>query len=411
MSGTRWILLVVATALLSAAGSYWFAYQRADHSMAKAASAARKPLYWYDPMVPDQRFDQAGKSPFMDMQLVAKYADETIGNSAASAIKIDAGVMQNLGIRMATVQRSVLAQSTTTTGNIVFNQRDVAVVQSRTNGFVERVYQRAPGDVIAKGAALVDLLVPEWAGAQAEYLALLKTDDKDLISAARQRLLLLGMSTELIADIEAKQQPQISMTIRTPIAGVIDTLEVRAGMSVSAGVTLAKIIGLGTVWLEAQLPEAQSGLVSIGRSVTATLAAYPAETFTGKVIAMLPEASVENRTVRVRAELQNPQQRLRPGSFAQVRLDSGEQQPVLFVPSEAIIRSGTRNVVIVANSDHHFKPVEVQLGAESNDKTVIVSGLEEGQQVVASGQFLIDSEASLQGVLARMNGPHEWKLP
>jgi Cu(I)/Ag(I) efflux system membrane fusion protein len=267
------------------------------------------------------------------------------------------------------------------------------------------VYGRAPADVLRRGAPLVDLLVPEWAGAQAEFLAVERSGDRDLIEAARQRLLLLGMPAELIARIEASHQQQATVTISTPIAGAIESLDVREGMTVSAGATLAKINGLETVWLEAAIPESQSGLVTLGQSVEAQLAAYSGETLKGRVIAILPETSVETRTTRVRVELPNPNLRLRPGMFAQLRLHAGDDTARLWVPSEAIIRTGTRNLVIVAADSNRFEPTEVQIGPEAGGKTVILSGLREGQNVVASGQFLIDSEASLRGVLARLNSP------
>lgn len=404
-SQTKVVLLVAVVAVLSAGTGYWMA-KRSDHSMAvtpaATANSNHKVLYWYDPMVPNQHFDKPGKSPFMDMQLVAKYADDNASAASQAGIRIDPSVAQNLGLRMAAVQRGVIGQSITAAGSIGFNQRDVAIVQARTNGFVVRVYQRAPGDSVSKNTPLVDLLVPEWAGAQAEFLALLKGNDTQLIDAARQRLLLLGMSAELIAAVEKNRQPQATITIGTPIAGVIDSLEVREGMTISAGATLAKVNGLDTVWLEAQIPEAQSGLISVGKSVNATLTAFPGEGFSGKVIAILPEANAATRTVRVRVELKNSQQRLRPGLFAQVRVENGASEPVLFVPSEAVIRTGTRNVVIVATDLTHFEPVEIQVGSESDGKMIVLAGLQEGQKVVASGQFLIDSEASLQGVLARL---------
>jgi Cu(I)/Ag(I) efflux system membrane fusion protein len=407
-----WIGLIIAVAVLSAAGGYWFARHGggpADltHSATQSSSAAvgssdRPALYWYDPMVPNQHFDKPGKSPFMDMQLVPKYADK---GGASGGVQISPNIVQNLGLRIAPVELGRFSQPIEAVGNIVFNQRNVAIVQSRTNGFVSRVYGRAPADVLRRGAPLVDLLVPEWAGAQAEFLALLRSGDRDLIEAARQRLLLLGMSAELITRIEASQKQQATITITAPIAGAIESLDVREGMTVSAGATLARINGLQTVWLEAAIPESQSGLVAPGQTVEAQLAAYSGETLKGRVIAILPETSVETRTTRVRVELPNPNLRLRPGMFAQLRLHAGDGTPRLWVPSEAIIRTGTRNLVVVAADSNRFEPTEVQIGPEAGGKTVILSGLKEGQNVVASGQFLIDSEASLRGVLARFNSP------
>lgn len=404
-----WVGMIVIVAVLSAAGGYWVARhgggadvmpETAGKSPAGARDSGRQVLYWYDPMVPNQHFDKPGKSPFMDMQLLPKYADESTGSAG---VQISPNIVQNLGLRVAPVESGRFSQPLQAVGNVGFNQRNVAIVQSRTNGFVSRVYDRAPADVLRRGAPLVDLLVPEWAGAQTEFLALLRSDDRGLIEAARQRLLLLGMPADLIARIESSQKQQSTITIVAPIGGAIESLEVREGMTVSAGATLAKINGLETVWLEAAVPEAQSELLAVGQSVEAQLAAYSGETVQGRVIAILPETSVETRTTRVRVELPNPNLRLRPGMFAQLRLHVGDDTPRLWVPSEAIIRTGTRNLVISAEEGNRFEPTEVQTGTEAGGKTVILSGLKEGQNVVASGQFLIDSEASLRGVLARLN--------
>ncbi|MBI3144665.1 MAG: efflux RND transporter periplasmic adaptor subunit [Pseudogulbenkiania sp.] len=400
------IALVVAVALAGGAGGYWLAQsglagmaKSSDKPAAGATKDDRKVLYWYDPMVPNQHFDRPGKSPFMDMQLVPKYAEE---GGEAAGVKIDPGVAQNLGIRLATVESKTLTEPVDAVANVGFNEREVAVVQARSNGFVQRVYARAPGDVVPQGAPLADLLVPEWAGAQQEYLAMLKTGDKALASAARERLRLTGMPESLISRVEQTGTLHSVVTIFTPIGGVIQELGVRSGMTVSMGMTLAKINGLGTVWLEAAIPEAQASRARTGQPLVAHLAAYPGEEFKGKVIAVLPQTNTDSRTLRVRIELPNRDGRLKPGMFAQVRLEAGTGKPAILVPSEAIIRTGTRTVVLLAADGGHFQPVEVQIGQESGGKTVVLKGLEAGQKVVASGQFLIDSEASLKGVLARM---------
>lgn len=416
MSASRRGLIVIAlgavlVAAISAVAGYRFALSRNHSSNSPATTAAgnRLPLYWYDPMRPDQHFDKPGKSPYMDMQLVPRYADEG-GNSAAEGITIDPSISQNLGIRFARVERGALPHTLDAVGAVEFNQRDIAIVQARSNGFVTRVYARAPGDVITRGAPIVDLLVPEWAGAQIEFLALLKSGDQDLIGAARQRLVLLGMPSELIAGVESARAPHTTLTVRSPLAGMLETLEARQGMTVSTGATLAKINGLATVWIEAAIPEAQGALAQLGKRVEVRLTAYEGQRFTGKVIGVLPRANADTHTVRVRVELANPDGRLRSGMFAQVKLDTGDSAPVLYVDSEALIRTGTRTVVIVAGEHGQFIPTEVQTGAEANDKTVVMKGLTQGQTVVASGQFLIDSEASLKGVLARLaggNSPHD----
>ena len=367
-----------------------------DMSASKTGEA-KKPLYWYDPMFPQQRFDAPGKSPFMDMQLVPKYAAEN-SQAGAPGVNIDATTSQNLGMRLANVTRGTVGSDIAASGVLAFNERDVAIVQAKRAGFVERVFARAPGDVIAVGAPLVNVLVPEWAGAQQEFLALLTLGDPALINAGRTRLRLSGMPEALIRHVEQRRQPQAVGTITAPTGGVIQSLDVRAGMTLSPGQTLARINGLGTVWLDVAVPEAQIGSVRIGQQVNALLPAYPGESFAGKVSAILPEASLATRSVRVRVELPNRGARLKPGLTAQVRIAAGDAQSVLRVPSEALIRTGKRTLVMVAEKAGRYRPVEVRTGAESGEFTAITDGLQEGQQVVVSGQFLLDSEASLTGI-------------
>jgi Cu(I)/Ag(I) efflux system membrane fusion protein len=399
-------MLAVALAAFGAVAGYWLASRHTPpHDMNPSggeAAEGRKVLYWYDPMAPGQRFDKPGKSPYMDMELVAKYADEDVGGDGGGAsVRIDPGVSQNLGLRLAKVERGALPASVEAVGMVSWNDRQVAIVQTRSAGFVEHVYARAPGDVIARGAPLVDLLVPEWSGAQTEFLAMLDTGDASLIQAARERMRLLGMSATLIARIEATRRVYPVITISAPIGGVIQTLDVRAGMSLGAGMSLARINGFDPVWLEAAIPEAQAGRVAPGNRVSASLSAYPGQRLTGKVIAVLPEANAESRTLRVRVELPNADGRLKAGMFAQISLAMTADAPVLQVPSEAVIRTGTRDVLLLALEGGRFQPVEVRLGSEANGKVAVLDGVSEGQSIVASGQFLIDSEASLKSVLAR----------
>jgi membrane fusion protein, copper/silver efflux system len=400
MRNTTVAFLAFGIAVIAAAGGYGIANLRmpAAPAMTAPEKDGRQVLYWYDPMVPTQRFDEAGKSPFMNMQLVPKYADEA---TAESGVRIDPSLTQSLGIRLAVVQRGTLNEAVNVTGVISFNERDIAIVQTRSAGFVERTYSTAPGDVVSAGAPLADLYISEWAGAQTEFLALVRTGETELIEAARQRLRNLGMTPGLIADAERSGVARPIITITTPIAGVIQTLSVRPGMTVAAGMTLAEVNGLSTVWLNASVPEAQAGLVRIGQTASAQLTAYPGETFTGRVAAILPEAQIESRTLKVRIELPNSGARLRPGMFATVSLSSIEPRAALLVASEAVIRTGRRNLVMVASEDGRYQPAEVQLGREAQGQVEILSGLNEGEKVVASGQFLIDSEASLAGLEPR----------
>ncbi len=377
---------------------------------AEPAAGQRRVLYWYDPMVPNERYPGPGKSS-MNMDTIPKYADEA---GAANGVRIDPSLTQNLGVRFATARSGMLEGDLRATAVIDFNQRDVALVQSRADGFVQRVYGRAPGDVIAAGAPLVDLLIPSWGGAQTEYLAVRRTGDASLIQAARQRLVLLGMSESLIGAVERSGRPRNTITLSSPIGGVIKTLGVRAGMSVSQGMTLAEINDLSTVWLNAAVPEALPGRLRVGQSVEVTLAAFPGERFTGRLTALLPEVVGDSRTVTGRIEMVNRGGRLRPGMFGQIVFGGGGTR-ALIVPTEAVIRTGQRDIVMLALPEGHFQPAEVRIGREASGQTEILAGLRNGERIVASGQFLIDSEASLSGVAARpigeVAGPAATSMP
>ena len=370
----------------------------AAQTAGSGSSAGRKILYWYDPMVPNERYPGPGKSS-MNMDLIPKYADD--GGGGAPGVRIDPALTQNLGVRLATVERGALEQSLQATGVVEFNERDVAMVQPRAAGFVERTYRRAPGDLVRAGAPLADVYVPEWAAAQTEFLALRRTGERSLIEAGRQRLRLTGMPPALISQVERTGRARPVTTITTPIAGVIQTLNVRPGMTVSQGQTLAEVNGLGTVWLNVAIPEAQAGQVRVGQAASASFAAYPGETFTGRVTTILPQAQAETRTLEARVELPNPGGRVRPGMFATVQLFERAQRPTLLVPAEAVIRTGRREIVMLALPNGRFRPAQVRIGRESGGRIEILAGLQEGERVVASGQFLIDAEASLADVQAR----------
>lgn len=392
---------VVLIALGAAGAMLWTQtrHQATNTPDPKAAPAdQRRVLYWYDPMVPAQRFDKPGKSPFMDMELVPKYADES---GDTTSVSIDPGVSQNLGMRLAPVTRTDISETIHATGVVRYNERDIAIVQARSGGYVERVARLAPGDVVKAGALIAELLVPQWAATQQEYLALKATGDAELAAAAEVRMRLAGMPERLIREVKASGQVKDRIAITAPIGGELQSLEVRPGMTLSAGQTLARINGIASVWLDVAVPQAQAGQVRTGQAAEARFAAFPGETVSGRVIAVLPGVDPVARALTVRIELPNRDGRIRPGLSAEVQI-AGATALALTVPSEAVIRSGRRALVMVAEDKGRYRPVEVTLGRQANDRTEVLTGLVEGQQVVASGQFLIDSEASLQGVLDRV---------
>ena len=401
--------LVLAGFVLVAAAAgiagYWYGSLRVSPPEATPASrdsSDRKILYWYDPMEPQQHFDKPGKSPFMDMDLVPKYADE---GSGSGGVSIDPRVAQNLGVRTAEAARGRIENRVEAVGSVVWNERAVFVVQARSGGFVEKLHARAPLDAVAKGQPLVELLVPDWAAAQEEYL-LLRGAGKDagLAEAARNRLRLLGMSEEQIGLLEKTGRAQTHITLHAPIAGVIAELGVREGMTVAPGTMLFRLVDLATVWVNAEVPEAQGSWLKPGTAVEARVPSLPDQVFRGRVGAILPEVNAATRTLRARVELANPGARLKPGMFASLAFAGSAGGEELLVPSEAVIRTGARSVVIVAEGEGRFRQQEVDLGLESGGRSEIRKGLAAGEKVVVSGQFLIDSEASLRASGARMEG-------
>lgn len=401
-SAVRWIAALLAIAIVAGGGGYWLGQRghSADPSEAKAPDG-RKILYWYDPMVPQERYDNPESLSSMGMKTIPKYADEA--PETGPGITIDSAAAQNLGMRIVTPEMGILPSDLAVTGTLDFNLRDIAIVQARSGGFVNRVYARAPGDVITAGAPIADLLVSDWAGAQTEYLAVRQLGKPDLTAAARRRLKLLGMSDALIAEVERTGRTHDVVTIRSPKAGVIQSLDVRSGMTLPAGASLAQVGGIATIWLNAAIPEAQAQTVRVGLGASVTLSAFPGETFVGKVTAILPTAQADSRTLTARIELVNRRGQLRPGMFAKVTFVQ-DGQPRLLVPSEAIIRTGTRTLVMLALPEGRYRPAEVRIGREGGGKSEVLAGLAPNEQVVASAQFLLDSEASLAGVVARPVG-------
>ena len=364
------------------------------------AATGRKVLYWHDPMVPGQKFDKPGKSPFMDMDLVPVYAE---AGADEGNVAISARMQQNLGVRTAEVTRSALAATVEAVGTVAYNERDVAVVQARNGGFIERLFVRAPLDPVRQGQPLAELYVPDWVAAQEEYLSVARMSGGDaLVDGARQRMRLAGMTDAQIKSVATSGKVQARFTLTAPIGGVVAELGARDGMTVAPGTPLFRINGLSTVWVNAEVPESLAAQVRPGSAVEARAPALAGTTFKGKVTAILPEVNPATRTRKVRVELANPAGALVPGMFANVTFKPVARTEILQVPSEAVITTGKRNVVIVALGEGKFAPTDVEIGMESNGQTEIRKGLAAGQQVVISGQFLIDSEASLKGVASRM---------
>ena len=367
----------------------------------------KKILYYHDPMMPGQKFDKPAKSPFMDMMLVPVYADND--SDDASKVTVSPRLQQSLGVRSAVVVLGSLSPQISAVGSIAWNERDQALVQARATGFVERLWVRATLDRVAKGQALAELYLPEWSAAQEEFLALRRMPGSGLallVDGARQRMRQIGIDEALIARLESSGRAEPRITLVAPLAGVLTELQAREGMTVMAGTTLFRIHGTATVWAHAEVPESQVAGLRPGASVQATSPALPGTRIDGRLQALLPEVNAGSRTQKARLELSNPEGRLVQGMFVQMQFTDRHAGQVLLVPTEAILQTGRRTVVLLAEEQGRFRPVEVEIGLENAGQTEIRRGLQAGQRVVVSSQFLIDSEASLKGVEARLNaGP------
>lgn len=363
---------------------------------APTGTAARKVLYWHDPMQPNQHFDKPGKSPFMDMQLVPVYADE----AASNGIKINADLQQNLGIRYATVRRQAVSESFEAVGSTQFDESQADVVQSRVTGYIDRLYASAPMQRVKQGAPIASLYVPDWLPPQEEYLALKRSHmDDGMLAAARARMRALSIPDGLISALDRTGTVQTHVVLPAPRAGVLTELNVRNGAMVTPGQTLAKVAGLAKLWVIVDIPEAMAARVQPGMTIDATLATDASQHITGRIREILPGINPNSRTLAARLELDNADGKLTPGMWLRVRIVGQAVAPRLLVPSKAIIATGKRTVVIVQNGDGRLQPVNVTVGGDFGNDTEILSGLSDGQRVVASGQFLIDSEASLKSVL------------
>lgn len=402
MSQRLWIAIAAGALCIGLLGGYFLADRSNDEPHAQSgAQQERKVLYWHDPMVPGTKFDKPGKSPFMDMQLVPVYADE----EGSAAVQIDSTLVQNLGIRLGKVEKHAIEQRVRAVGNVVVDERRIQVVQTRVPGTVTRLHVRSPLVPVKRGQLLAEVVSPEWVAAQQEYLALLdarSASAQPIREAARGRLEVLGVPEATIRAIESTRKVNATTSVHSPMDGVITELAVREGAAFAAGSTLFQIANLQSVWVQAQIPESQLSAVTGGTSAQVTATAWPGRTFEGRVIALLPNVDPQTRTGGARLEVTNAGERLVPGMYVSVELTHPGEGQQLVVPSEALIMTGERTVVIVGREGGGFDVANVTIGAEVGGKTAILSGLTEGQSVVLSGQFLLDSEASLKSSINRI---------
>ncbi len=414
------IATLVGAGLIAAGAGFLLGreFGRDDHQATPTAGASgeRKVLYWHDPMVPGPRFDRPGKSPFMDMALVPVYADDAgtadgAPEGAGSGVKISPLVQQNLGVRTVPVRRADVGASFEAVGSVQFDERLSVAVQSRVAGYVEHLAVRAPMERVRPGQALLTIFAPDWLAPQNEYLSLRRAGaGPELIAAARDRLRAMSIPDALVRQSEDAGMAQARYVLRSPAGGVVLDLGIREGAQVTPGMTLFRIAGLHTVWAVAEIPEAQAATLIRGQQVRALLQADPSRTFDGRLAEILPLVSPNTRTLQARFEVDNRAGALTPGMLLRLQL-SGASRSRLLAPAEAVIRTGARAIAIVRAEGGRFAARTLTLGTEFGDDIEVLAGLREDEEVVASGQFLIDSEARLKSVLGALAEPSTPSTP
>lgn len=373
----------------------------ADAPRAARTQAEREILYWVAPMDPSYRRDGPGKSP-MGMDLVPVYADEV--DAQPGTVSIDPAVVNNLGVRTAAADFGPLSRRIETVGYVSYDEDTVHHVHTRVEGWIERLVTKASGEPVQAGQLLFELYSPTLVNAQQEYLAALRSNNNGLLTASRDRLDALGVTRGEIDALQRDRQVRQRVHVYAETDGVIAQLGVREGIYVTPATEIMSIARLDRVWVIAEVFERQAGWVKPGQRAEVQLDYVPGQTWAGTVDYVYPELDPKTRTLRVRLRFENEAATLRPNMFARVTVHGDSTGDVVHVPREALIRGGATDRVVVALGQGRFRSQAVTVGIESGDRVAILDGLSAGEQVVTSGQFLIDSESNIGSALERMNG-------
>ncbi|TKB47432.1 efflux RND transporter periplasmic adaptor subunit [Thalassotalea mangrovi] len=396
---------VIALAIGAAIGAATYAmFAPGDNGDGASSekSKEKKPLYWVAPMDSNYRRDKPGKSP-MGMDLVPVYEeDNSADDFGPGAVSIAPNVVNNLGVKTAEVELGSLTKTISTVGFVQYDEDKLVHIHPRVSGWVDKLFVKAEGDPVKKGQPLYTLYSPELVNAQEELLIALKRNSSSLVKAAKERMLALQLSAKFIEELQKSGQVQQNITFYASQSGVLDGLKIREGFYVQPGTTLMSIGQLQQVWVEAEVFERDSAFVSEGLPVTMTLDYLPGKEWQGEVDYVYPSLNAKNRTLRVRLRFDNPNFTLKPNMYAQVAIEAKPRGQSILVPKQAVIRTGKQDRVVLALGDGQFKSIAVQLGAVERDKVEVLDGLVEGDSIVTSAQFLIDSESSKNSDFKRM---------
>ena len=396
---TRNLVLAVLLVAVGGAGGYLFA-RSMQADKADKATSERKILYWVAPMNPNYRSDKPGKSP-MGMDLIPVYEGEEPPDK--TTVKIDPVVVQNLGVRTGVAERVTFHRRIESVGMVTPDENLLSHLHVRAPGWIERLHVKASGEHVKKGQLLLELYSPDLVDAQVQYLQALSIAQGTLVQAAEERLRALGMSTAQIRRLAKRRKPDEWVQIYAPQDGYITALNVAEGMYVMPKTTIMSIADLKRIWVLVDVFEDQAPWLKAGDQAEIRLPYLPGRRFAGKVDYVYPTVDPKSRTVKVRLVFANPDEALKPDMYAFATLHTSPKANTLVIPREALIRTGRNERVILALGEGRFRPARVVSGLESGEKVEILEGLKEGERVVTSAQFLIDSEASLAGTILRMS--------
>ncbi len=384
-------------------GAYIWLIPSGNEQMASATSTEKQPLYWVAPMDANYQRDKPGKSP-MGMDLVPVYEDDGNGpDEGPGTIRISSNVINNLGVRTTKVSYKSLHTEINTVGYVAYNEDKLVHIHPRVQGWIEKLYIKSVGDPVEKGQPLYDIYSPELVNAQEELLLALARNNKQLISAAENRLMALQLPKSAVEKLKKTRKSQSNITFYAPQKGVVENLNIREGFFVKPGSTLMSIGDLSEVWVEAEVFERQAGQVKTDTPVTMTLDYLPGKTWTGQVDYIYPTLDAKTRTVKVRLRFNNDNGDFKPNMFAQIAIHTTGNENALLIPKEALIRTGSQDRVVLALGQGNFKSVAVTVGRYDSESVEIVAGLSEGEEIVSSAQFLLDSESSKSSDFKRMN--------
>ena len=401
---SSFIILALGIAIGAVVSYVVFVPDQSGEEAAAAVDKPAQPLYWVAPMDPNYRRDKPGKSP-MGMDLVAVYEDAMEVNDSAGTIRISPEVVNNLGVKTHEAAFEAWHSDISTVGYVQYDADKLVHIHPRVEGWIETLYVTAEGDPVEQGQALYEIYSPALVNAQNELLLALGRKNKKLIAAARDRLRALQLPSDAIINLEKTRAVQQAVTFYAPQQGVVDNLNVRAGFYVQPGTRIMSIGSLSEVWVEAEVFERQLPLLSEGAAVEMKLDYLPGKVWLGKVDYIYPSLDEKTRTVKVRLRFSNEDRRLRPNMFAQISIASVSSGKTLIVPSDAVIRTGKVDRVVLALGEGRFRSVDVSIGRVSGPNTEILSGLGAGDTVVTSAQFLLDSESSKSADFERMDHP------